>query len=967
MVARGGARGGAGPVRAVARARDAVRERPAVPPDPPAVRVARSALSVLRGRIGGVAQTAAKKKSATAEQSPAKGGGGRPRLMLMDGHSLAYRAFFALPAENFTTSTGQPTNAIYGFASMLANTLRDEQPTHFAVAFDVSRKTWRAEEFTEYKANRAKTPDEFRGQVELIGELLDTMHADRFAVEGFEADDIIATLATRAEAAGFDVLIVTGDRDSFQLVSEHTTVLYPTKGVSELTRYTPEKVEERYGLTPAQYPDFAALRGDPSDNLPGIPGVGEKTAAKWITQFGSFAELVERAEEVKGKAGQNFRDHLEAVKLNRRLTEMVRDVPLDKGPEDLERAPYDRKQLAVLLDTLEIRNPSLRERLLAVDPGAEQEQEPVTEDVALDATLVPANGKLAPWLEEHGNAVLGVATVDTWKLGAGEVAEVGLAAAGGAAAWFEPSALDEDDERAFADWLGDPERPKVIHDAKGLMRVFGEHGMRVAGVSMDTALGAYLVKPGRRTFALDALSLEYLGRELVPAQESDGQLAFGADDETQARTLMVEARTILDLGTALGARLPEVGAEGLLTDIELPTSALLARMERAGIAADREHLEEMERQFAGAVEQAVREAHAAVGHEFNLGSPKQLQEVLFGELNLPKTRKTKTGYTTDADSLAWLAGQTEHELPVIMLRHREQAKLRSTVEGLIKSIAPDGRIHTTFNQTVAATGRLSSTDPNLQNIPVRTDEGRAIRRGFVVGEGYEALMTADYSQIELRVMAHLSEDEGLIAAFTSGEDLHRTVAGYVFNVEPAAVDAEMRRKIKAMSYGLAYGLSAFGLSQQLAIDPGEARALMDTYFERFGGVRDYLHRVVEEARATGYTATMLGRRRYLPDLNSDNRQRREAAERMALNAPIQGTAADIVKIAMLGVDRALREAELTSRTLLQVHDEIVLELAPGEREPVEEILRREMAAAAQLRAPLTVSVGVGPNWEAAAH
>ncbi|EFK99154.1 DNA polymerase I, partial [Streptomyces sp. SPB78] len=845
------------------------------PPRPltAAVRVARSGLSVLRGRIGGVAQTAAKKKSATAEQSPAKGGGGRPRLMLMDGHSLAYRAFFALPAENFTTSTGQPTNAIYGFASMLANTLRDEQPTHFAVAFDVSRKTWRAEEFTEYKANRAKTPDEFRGQVELIGELLDTMHADRFAVEGFEADDIIATLATQAEAAGFDVLIVTGDRDSFQLVSEHTTVLYPTKGVSELTRYTPEKVEERYGLTPAQYPDFAALRGDPSDNLPGIPGVGEKTAAKWITQFGSFAELVERAEEVKGKAGQNFRDHLEAVKLNRRLTEMVRDVPLDKAPEDLERAAYDRKQLAVLLDTLEIRNPSLRERLLAVDPGAEQEQEPVTEDVALDATLVPANGKLAPWLEEHGNAVLGVATVDTWKLGAGEVAEVALAAAGGAAAWFEPSSLDEDDERAFADWLGDPERPKVMHDAKGLMRVFGEHGMTVAGVAMDTALGAYLVKPGRRTFALDALSLEYLGRELVPAQESDGQLAFGADDETQARTLMVEARTILDLGTALGARLPEVGAEGLLTDIELPTSALLARMERAGIAADREHLEEMERQFAGAVEQAVREAHAAVGHEFNLGSPKQLQEVLFGELNLPKTRKTKTGYTTDADSLAWLAGQTEHELPVLMLRHREQAKLRSTVEGLIKSIAPDGRIHTTFNQTVAATGRLSSTDPNLQNIPVRTDEGRAIRRGFVVGEGYEALMTADYSQIELRVMAHLSEDEGLIAAFTSGEDLHRTVAGYVFNVEPTAVDAEMRRKIKAMSYGLAYGLSAFGLSQQLGIEAGEARALMDTYFERFGGVRDYLHRVVEEARATGYTATMLGRRRYLPDLNSDNRQR----------------------------------------------------------------------------------------------
>ncbi|MFE9247482.1 DNA polymerase I [Streptomyces sp. NPDC007088] len=913
-----------------------------------------------------MAETASKKKTAAAEK-PHTSGRERPRLMLMDGHSLAYRAFFALPAENFTTATGQPTNAIYGFASMLANTLRDERPTHFAVAFDVSRKTWRAEEFTEYKANRAKTPDEFKGQVELIGELLDAMHAQRFAVEGFEADDVIATLATQAEAAGFEVLIVTGDRDSFQLITEHVTVLYPTKGVSELTRYTPEKVEERYGLTPAQYPDFAALRGDPSDNLPGIPGVGEKTAAKWITQFGSFAELVERADEVKGKAGQNFRDHLDAVRLNRRLTEMVRDVELPKTVGDLERAPYDRKALAMVLDTLEIRNPSLRERLLAVDPGAEEESEPVTEGVELDGTIVSGGGQLAAWLSEHGSSVLGVATVDMWKLGAGEVAEVALAGAGGAAVWFDPANLDETDERAFAHWLEDPEKPKVMHNAKGLMRVFGERGWSVGGVSMDTALGAYLVKPGRRSFALDALSLEYLGRELVPAADADGQLAFGADDEAQAQTLMVQARTVLDLGTAFGERLPQVRAAELLKDIELPTSALLAKLERHGIAADRAHLEKMEQMFAGAVQQAVKEAHASVGHEFNLGSPKQLQEVLFGELALPKTRKTKTGYTTDADSLAWLATQTEHELPVIMLRHREQAKLRVTVEGLIKSIAPDGRIHTTFNQTVAATGRLSSTDPNLQNIPVRTDEGRAIRRGFVVGEGYESLMTADYSQIELRVMAHLSEDEGLIEAFTSGEDLHNTVASYVFDVDRSAVDPEMRRKIKAMSYGLAYGLSAFGLSQQLNIEAGEARALMDTYFERFGGVRDYLRRVVEEARATGYTETMLGRRRYLPDLNSDNRQRRETAERMALNAPIQGTAADIVKIAMLNVDRALTGARLHSRMLLQVHDEIVLEIFPGERERVEEILRREMASAAQLRAPLTVSVGVGRDWESAAH
>lgn len=891
-----------------------------------------------------------------------------PRLLLMDGHSLAYRAFFALPAENFSTTTGQPTNAIYGFTSMLANTLRDEAPTHFAVAFDVSRKTWRSEEFADYKANRSTTPDEFRGQVELIGELLDAMRVRRFAVDGFEADDVIATLATRAEAEGFEVSIVTGDRDCFQLVTDRTTVLYPTKGVSELTRYTPEKVRERYGLSPEQYPDFAALRGDPSDNLPGIPGVGEKTAAKWINQFGSFAELVERVAEVKGKAGQNLRDHLPAVRLNRRLTEMVRDVELPVGPADLKREPYDRDTLAVVMDALEFRNPNFRERLFAVDPGAAEEETAPADSVSVDGTVL-ADGELAPWLERHGtDGPVGLATVDVWKLGRGSISEIALATAEGPAAWFDPAQLGEADERAFAGWIADPSRPKVLHDAKAALRVFAEHGWTIDGIAMDTALAAYLVKPGRRSFALDALSVEHLGRELGPAvTEGGGQLAFGTDEQAEADALMARARTVVDLGAVLKDRLDEVGATDLLHDLELPTSALLARMERAGVAADREWLADMEQRFADAVQQAVADAHTAVGHEFNLGSPKQLQEVLFGELGLPKTKKTKTGYTTDADALAWLAAQTEHELPVLMLRYREQQKLRSTVEGLIKTIAADGRIHTTYNQTVAATGRLSSTDPNLQNIPVRTDEGRAIRRGFRVGEGYEALLTADYSQIELRVMAHLSEDAGLIEAFTSGEDLHDTVASQVFRVGTGEVDPEMRRKIKAMSYGLAYGLSAFGLSQQLAVSAEEARGLMDTYFERFGGVRDYLRRVVEDARATGYTQTIMGRRRYLPDLNSDNRQRREMAERMALNAPIQGTAADIVKVAMLRVDEALRRERLRSRLLLQVHDEIVLEVAPGEREAAEELVRREMAGAVGLDAPLDVSVGFGTDWESAAH
>ncbi|WP_103503740.1 MULTISPECIES: DNA polymerase I [unclassified Streptomyces] len=909
----------------------------------------------MRGVAENTAKTA-EKKTETAR-----------RLMLLDGHSLAYRAFFALPAENFTTAVGQPTNAIYGFTSMLANTVRDEAPTHLAVAFDVSRKTWRSERFPEYKATRSATPDAFRGQVELIGELLDAMAVRRFAVDGFEADDVIATLATQAAADGFEVLIVTGDRDNFQLVTENVTVLYPTKGVSELTRFTPGKIEEKYGLRPDQYPDFAALRGDPSDNLPGIPGVGEKTATKWISQFGSLAELLERADEVKGKAGQNLRDHLESVRLNRELTEMVRDVELPAGPAELERAAYDRDAVTVMLDSLEFRNQNLRERLFAMDPsGAAEEAAAPADGVEVDGSVL-ATGGLAPWLDEHADVPLGLATVDTWALGTGSVHAVALATADGPAAWFDPAELDEADDRAFAAWIADAARPKVVHGAKQTQRVFADHGWGVAGVTMDTALAAYLVQPGRRSFALDGLSVEFLARELAPAATADGQLAFGADDAAEATALMQQARTVLDLGTALEHRLRDVGALELLHDIELPTSELLARMERSGIAADRGWFTGLEQRFAAAVQESVEAAHASVGHEFNLGSPKQLQEVLFGELNLPKTKKTKTGYTTDADALAWLATQTDHELPVLMLRHREQARLRTTVEGLIKTVAPDGRIHTSFSQTVAATGRLSSTDPNLQNVPIRTDEGRAIRRGFVVGEGYEALLTADYSQIELRVMAHLSEDEGLLEAFTSGEDLHDTVASQVFGVPREQVDPEMRRKIKAMSYGLAYGLSAFGLSQQLSVSPEEARRLMDTYFERFGGVRDYLHRVVQEATGVGYTQTLLGRRRYLPDLTSSNRQRREMAERMALNAPIQGTAADIVKIAMLRVDAALSAEKLSSRLLLQVHDEIVLELAPGEREAVETLVRREMAGAVELRAPLDVSVGVGDTWETAAH
>ncbi|WP_436773800.1 DNA polymerase I [Yinghuangia sp. YIM S09857] len=922
--------------------------------------------------------------STDAPQAPVRSASAsRPRLLLLDGHSLAYRAFYALKEAAMSTATGQPTQAVYGFTSMLANVLRDEAPTHLGVAFDVSRQSFRTERFPDYKANRSATPDEFKGQVELIVEVLEAMGIRTMRVEGFEADDVIATVSTRAADEGFEVLILTGDRDSLQLVTPDITVLYPMMGVSKLHRFTPDAVEEKYQLTPQQYPDFAALRGDPSDNLPGIPGVGEKTAAKWIREFGSFQELVERADEVKGKAGQNLRDHLEAVRLNRELTELVRDVPVEVEPDDLERKAFDRSAVERVLDSLEFRNDNFRDRLWAVDPGAAAAQggeEVAVEDGFTLEAAVLETGAVADWLAEHASGAgrTGLAVEGTWGRGTGAVTGLALAGADGSAAYLDPLVLDEADDAALAAWLADPDRAKAVHDAKGPMLALRAQGWELAGVTSDTALGAYLVLPGQRSFALETLTHRFLGRELkVDEATANGQLSLdmsGEDEEDTAKgeALMLAAHAVVEVADALDEQLESRGALKLLRDMELPLMTVLARMERVGIAADRDYLDKLEAQFGAAVKQATELAHEAVGREFNLGSPKQLQEILFGEMNLPKTKKIKTGYTTDADALVWLATQPgipapAQDLLTALLRHRDQTKLKVTVEGLVKTVTDDGRIHTTFHQTVAATGRLSSSDPNLQNIPIRTDEGRLIRRSFVVGEGFEGLLTADYSQIELRIMAHLSGDEALIEAFTSGEDLHNTVASAVFGVPTSAVDAEMRRKIKAMSYGLAYGLSAFGLSQQLDITPEEARKLMATYFERFGGVRDYLRAVVDEARQTGYTETVFGRRRYLPDLTSDNRQRREMAERMALNAPIQGSAADIVKVAMLGVDKALRDGEFASRILLQVHDELVLEIAPGERAAVEELVRREMAGAYPLRAPLDVSVGFGATWEDAGH
>jgi DNA polymerase-1 len=904
----------------------------------------------------------------------------RSRLLLLDGHSLAYRAFFALPVENFSTTTGQPTNAVYGFTAMLINVLRDEQPTHMAVTFDISRSNFRHDTYADYKATRSETPSDFKGQVSLVREVLDALRVPIVCAEGYEADDVIATLATQAAADGMDVLIVTGDRDAFQLVSERVTVLYNSRGVSDMRRMTPDAVVEKYGLTPEQYPEFAALRGDPSDNLPGIPGLGEKTATKLIQQYGDVTHLVDHVDEVKGKVGDNLRAGIANVVRNRQLTELVRDVPLEVHPSELRLGQWDRDEVHKVFDALQFR--VLRERLYATLSSVEPEAE---QGFAVDDARVLASGEVADFLRALPTGVrVGMHVHGSWGRGTGDATGIALAAESphvpaesseegqreparaDDAVYIDLEQLTPEDDKALAAWLAS-DAPKAMHDSKGPMLALRARGWELGGLTSDTALAAYLALPGQGVFDLADLALRYLRRDLRAEPASDGQLSFeGGEEGEEAAAAVVRARAVADLAVALDADLERRGGTTLLRDLELPLVRVLADCEATGIAVDTEHLAMLEAKLRELVKSAADVAYATVGHEFHLGSPKQLQALLFDELGLPKTKKIKTGYTTDADALQNLLGS--HPVIEALLHHREMTRLLMVVEKqLLPTVADDGRIHTTFKQMVAATGRLSSDNPNLQNVPIRTQQGREIRQGFVAGPGFESLMTADYSQIEMRIMATLSKDAGLIEAFTTGEDLHTYVASKAFGLPPEQVDSELRRRVKAMSYGLAYGLSAFGLAQQLRITPDEAKEQMAAYFERFGGVRDYLRDVVAQARKDGYTSTILDRRRYLPDLTSDNGQRRQMAERMALNAPIQGSAADIIKLAMLNVHRRLREEGMRSRLLLQVHDELVLEVAPGESEVLEALVRKEMGEAYPLAVPLDVSVGIGRTWDDAGH
>ena len=859
------------------------------------------------------------------------------KLLLIDGHSLAYRAFYALPAENFVSSSGQHTNAIYGFASMLINLITAEKPSHIATAFDVSRKTFRSERFPDYKANRSATPDEFRSQTSHLFELVHGFGIRHFAVEGFEADDIIATLAKRAESEGFEVLICTGDRDSFQLINSKTTVLYPKRGVTDLARMTPDAVVEKYGLTPAQYPDFAALRGDPSDNLPSIPGVGEKTAAKWIADFGSLEKLLANVETVGGKVGDSLRANLASVELNSELTRLRSDMDIEAKVSELLWDGILASELNALLDKLEIK--ALKDRVKALgSSGVETVAVKVEAKESKVITKEVSSDELAKLLAQRSEPI-----AIAFNAPDGKVLEYSVA-------------LDETNllivrDSKIGDWLLDSSLPKFMHGAKEISR-----NKPIAGLIFDTELAAYLINPGGRNLALDDLTERFLG--VVNAEQEES--LFSEFDG-------LGAISIFKLVPILRKEISEREMSALMSEMEIPVLVELAEMENTGIGVDLEKLRELSAFFKGEVDRETKGAHKEAGKEFNVGSPKQLQAVLFDDLDLPKTKKIKTGFTTDAESLDWLFAKTKHPILKHLLRIRETSKLLTTVDGLIDATASDGRIHTIFQQTVTATGRLSSTNPNLQNIPVRTEEGRKIRDCFISKSPYVTLLTADYSQIEMRIMAHLSKDANLIEAFKMGEDLHSTVAGLVFGVAPDGVDPEMRRQIKAMSYGLAYGLSAYGLAQQLDLSPTDAAILMDKYFGRFGGIRDYLAQVVVIAREKGYTETIMGRRRYLPDLTSDNRPRREVAERMALNAPIQGSAADIIKVAMLNVANGIKEQGLKSRLLLQVHDELILEVAKDENEILTKLVKDGMGSAFELSVPLDVNIGIGTSWDLAAH
>lgn len=942
-------------------------------------------------------------------------------LLVVDGHSLAFRAFFALPVDNFSTSSGQATNAVWGFATMLAQVIDAEKPDHLGVAFDVKGGTFRNEMLPQYKGTREAAPEELLTQLPLIQRMLTALGVTYIEKPGFEGDDVIATLATMGDKAGYHTLVLSGDRDAFQLVDDNVTVLYPGHHFKDLKHMTPQSIIDKYKVTPAQYPDLAALRGETADNIPGVPGVGDGFAAKWINQFGSLDGICEHADEIGGKKGESLRANIDQVKLNRKVNALVRDVDLGVDIEDLTFGTVDVAQIDALFKELEF-GPRTKSRVLKTfntgakasntsGAGESTNNEQNEQDSSLDLNLPEPTSITAPeqfdeWVKAHRvevkvpgeiadftvsdygdgsqrHAICGDAVGHAWTVAAwgderpGRATAQAIAVATATSAAIVPLPITDTLRAQLARFLKSEHSRTIVHGYKELLHLLGAVDLDMDLPMFDTKLAGYLAQPDFHADSLKQAAEHFLDIHFTETEQpSQGTLDFDDDqvEEDPNEHRLRDLAIIRSLAVTLGPIIDEREQCWLMRAIELPVSRVLHGMEHTGAKVDSVRLVSMRDQFAAEARQAQEMAWEYAGTEINLQSPKQLQKVLFEDMGLKPTKRTKSGsYTTNAAALQDLYvksvdNERANGFLGALLRHREINKLKQIVQTLIDATSTsDERIHTTFEQTVAATGRLSSVDPNLQNIPNRNAAGREIRGVFVPGEGYEALMSCDYSQVELRIMADLSDDEALIEAFRSGADFHKYVASMVYKLPVDQITGDQRSHVKAMSYGLAYGLSTYGLAQQLKIAPREAEALKNRYFDTFGKVHDYLESLVANAREKGYTETIFGRRRYFPALHSTNRVAREAAERAALNAPIQGSAADIMKIAMIRAEQTLAEAHVKSRIILQIHDELVVEIAPGEGDQVTELVRNAMEHAVDLAVPLDVSCGIGSDWQLAAH
>lgn len=942
-------------------------------------------------------------------------------LLVVDGHSLAFRAFFALPVDNFSTSSGQATNAVWGFATMLAQVIDAEKPDHLGVAFDVKGGTFRNEMLPQYKGTREAAPEELLTQLPLIQRMLTALGVTYIEKPGFEGDDVIATLATMGDKAGYHTLVLSGDRDAFQLVDDNVTVLYPGHHFKDLKHMTPQSIIDKYKVTPAQYPDLAALRGETADNIPGVPGVGDGFAAKWINQFGSLDGICEHADEIGGKKGESLRANIDQVKLNRKVNALVRDVDLGVDIEDLTFGTVDVAQIDALFKELEF-GPRTKSRVLKTfntgakasntsGAGESTNNEQNEQDSSLDLNLPEPTSITAPeqfdeWVKAHRvevkvpgeiadftvsdygdgsqrHAICGDAVGHAWTVAAwgderpGRATAQAIAVATATSAAIVPLPITDTLRAQLARFLKSEHSRTIVHGYKELLHLLGAVDLDMDLPMFDTKLAGYLAQPDFHADSLKQAAEHFLDIHFTETEQpSQGTLDFDDDqvEEDPNEHRLRDLAIIRSLAVTLGPIIDEREQCWLMRAIELPVSRVLHGMDHTGAKVDSVRLVSMRDQFAAEARQAQEMAWEYAGTEINLQSPKQLQKVLFEDMGLKPTKRTKSGsYTTNAAALQDLYvksvdNERANGFLGALLRHREINKLKQIVQTLIDATnTSDERIHTTFEQTVAATGRLSSVDPNLQNIPNRNAAGREIRGVFVPGEGYEALMSCDYSQVELRIMADLSDDEALIEAFRSGADFHKYVASMVYKLPVDQITGDQRSHVKAMSYGLAYGLSTYGLAQQLKIAPREAEALKNRYFDTFGKVHDYLESLVANAREKGYTETIFGRRRYFPALHSTNRVAREAAERAALNAPIQGSAADIMKIAMIRAEQTLAEAHVKSRIILQIHDELVVEIAPGEGDQVTELVRNAMEHAVDLAVPLDVSCGIGSDWQLAAH